>query len=409
MSQHLTDASVKRLKAPERGSRIAYDDMVAGFGCRVTAAGAKAFILNYRTRTGRERRATIGDARDWQVTAARARAKDLKKQIDAGGDPLADVEEERAAPTVHDLIDRFEAEHLPKRRAGTQADYKSILNRHVRPHWGRHVKVTDITTDHIERLHQRISAAGHGYRANRVVAVVSKMFSLAVRWKMRPDNPCRGTERNYEAKRKRYLSADELNRLLAALATHPDQQVANIFRLLLLTGARRGEVLAMRWGDVDVTAGKWVKPGSTTKQKTDHEVPLSAPARQLLAAIAEQHISKRGLPEFVFPGNGSKGHIVEAKRAWRHLTKAAGINNLRIHDLRHSFASELVSGGASLPLIGALLGHSNPSTTHRYSHLFDDPLKAAVERVGATIVAAGNGSKPAKPVDITRGRGRRRP
>jgi integrase len=245
---------------------------------------------------------------------------------------------------------------------------------------------------------------GNPYRANRVVAVASKMFSLAVRWKMRPDNPCKGIERNYEVKRKRYLHADELGRLLMALASHPDQEVANIFRLLLLTGARRGEVLAMRWADVDLTAGKWVKPGSTTKQRTEHEVPLSAPARQLLAEIAESHTGKRGLPEFVFPGNGDKGHVVEVKRAWRHITKAAGISNLRIHDLRHSFASQLASGGASLPLIGAMLGHSNPATTARYSHLFDDPLRQAAERVGAVIVAAGNGSDPTQPVDIGRGR-----
>ena len=406
MSQHLTDATVRRLKAPERGSRICYDDMVAGFGCRITAAGARSFILNYRTKVGRERRLTIGSAQDWQTTTARARAKELKQQIDAGGDPMADIEEERAAPTVHDLIDRFEQEHLPKRRPGTQVDYKSIINKHLRPHWKRHAKVADVSADDVERLHQRISATGHGYRANRVLAIASKMFSLAVRWRYRADNPAKGIERNYEAKRKRYLSADELGRLLTALASHPDQQVANIFRLLLLTGARRGEVLGMRWGDIDLTAGKWVKPGSTTKQKTDHEVPLSAPARQLLAEIAESQTGKRGLPEFVFRGNGSIGHIIEIKRAWRHLTKAAGISNLRIHDLRHSFASELVSGGASLPLIGALLGHSTPSTTARYAHLFDDPLKAAVERVGAVITAAGNGSKPEPTVPSKRGRRR---
>jgi integrase len=157
---------------------------------------------------------------------------------------------------------------------------------------------------------------------------------------------------------------------------------------------------------VDLSEGKWVKPGSTTKQKTEHEVPLSAPARQLLSEIAEQQTGNRGLPEFTFPGAGAAGHVVEVKRAWKQICKAAGISNLRIHDLRHSFASQLASGGASLPLIGALLGHSNPSTTHRYSHLFDDPQRAAVEKVGAVIAAAGNGSEPTAPVNI--GRGRRR-
>ena len=346
-SHHLTDATVRRLKAPKQSNRIYYDDRLGGFGCRVTAAGSKSFILTYWTQGGRQRRITIGSADNWQVTAARARAKELKQQIDNGGDPLADIEQARAAPMLTELIDRFEAEHLPKRRPGTQIDYRSILNRHVRPHWGRHVKVAEVTADDIEQLHHKISNAGHSYRANRVIAVVGKMFSLAARWKMRPDNPAKGVERNYEAKRKRYLSADEFNRLLTAMAAHPDQRVANIFRLLLLSGARRGEVLAMRWADVDLAAGKWIKPGSTTKQKTEHEVPLSAPARRLLSDIAQQQSGRRGLPEFVFPGGGAAGHIVEVKRAWRQICKSADISNLRIHDLRHSFASQLASGGAS--------------------------------------------------------------
>ena len=160
----------------------------------------------------------------------------------------------------------------------------------------------------------------------------------------------------------------------------------------------------MRWADVDLTAGKWVKPASTTKQKAEHEVPLSAPVRQLLSEIQNQQSGRRGLPEFVFPGAGSMGHVVEIKRSWRTLCRAAGISNLRIHDLRHSFASQLASGGASLPLIGALLGHSNPATTARYSHLFDDPQRQAAERVGAVIAAAAN--PPAGPVNITRGRRR---
>jgi integrase len=170
---------------------------------------------------------------------------------------------------------------------------------------------------------------------------------------------------------------------------------------LLLTGVRRGEVLAMEWGAVDLGAGIWTKAGSTTKQKTDHVVPLSAPARQLLTELQDEYIRlhpKKPLPQYVFPGNGDSGHIVEVKKTWRAITKAAGITGLRIHDLRHSFASQLASGSAGLPLIGALLGHSNPTTTHRYAHLFDDPLRAAVEKVGAVVTAAGKPSQ--EPVKL---------
>jgi integrase len=214
--------------------------------------------------------------------------------------------------------------------------------------------------------------------------VLGKMFALAIKWKMRRDNPCKGIEKNPEGKRKRYLSGDELVRLTTALIKHPDRQAANIVRLLLLTGARRGEVLAAKWDDIDLSTGTWTKPASATKQAADHVAPLSAPARQLLSEIA----GKEPTPEYVFPGNGAGGHRTTIKRNWRHITKAAGITGLRIHDLRHSFASQLASGGASLPLIGALLGHSNPVTTHRYAHLYDDPQRAAVERVGAEVEAA---------------------
>ena len=404
MPLHLTDAAIRRLATPEKGNRITYDDEVKGFGAASPPQVPRAHSLNYVTKGGRERRITIGRFPDWSAPAGRAKARELRRGIDDGGDPLADLEAEREAPTVAELCDRFEAEHLPRKRPGTAEDYRRMLRVWVRPHFGEHVKVRDVAFSDIDRLHRRITNAGFCYRANRVIAVVSKMFALAARWNMRGDNPCRGIERNIEHSRRRYLSADELVRLTKALAEHPHQQTADVIRLLLLTGARRGEVLTMRWADVDLVEGTWSKPPSSTKQREHHQAPLSAPARQLLSEIREQQACKRhAVGEYVFPGNGGAGHVVEIKRAWRQLCEAAAITGLRIHDLRHSFASQLVSGGASLPLIGALLGHSNPATTHRYAHLFDDPQRAAVERVGAVITAAGKG-EPAEPTPIKRGR-----
>jgi integrase len=382
MTKHLTDALVKGLPLPDEGNAITYDDKVSGFGARVTASGACSFILNYRTKAGRERRITIGRLPNWTVKAARDKAKEYRRLIDEGGDPLAEVEEERAAPTVADLCDRFEQEHLPRKRPSTADAYKRILALHVRPYFGQHVKVTDVAFADVDRLHRHVTKHGGDYIANRTVAVLGKMFSLAIRWQWRTDSPVKGIERNTESKRKRYLSGAELERLTQALAAHPDRQTANIVRMLLLTGARRGEVLAMRWADIK--DGTWTKPGSTTKQKTDHVVPLSAPAQMLLSEI-------KGGGEFVFPSDGKTGHIVEIKKGWASICKAAGIKGLRLHDLRHSFASQLASAGASLPLIGALLGHSNPTTTARYAHLFADPQRAAMEKIGAIIEAASNG------------------
>jgi integrase len=286
MAQRLTDAIVKRLPPPEKNNKVYYDTDVKGFGARVTAAGARSFVLTYRTRAGRERRYTIGSCTDWATTAARAKARELRRNIDDGGDPLADIEAEREAPTVWELCERFEQEHLSRKRPATADDYRRILRMHVRPFFGPHAKVQDVAFADVDRLHRKVTAAGHPRRANAVVAVLSKMFNLAVRWGMRADNPCKGVERNYETKRKRYMSSDELARLTKALAEHPDRQAADVVRVCLLTGCRRGEALAMQWGDVDLTADTWSKPGTNTKQKADHVVPLSAPARQLLARSA---------------------------------------------------------------------------------------------------------------------------
>jgi integrase len=393
MITHLTDAVVRRLPAPAKGNRVTRDDAVTGFGARVTAAGNRAFVLTYTTKAGVERRFTIGAFPDWTVTGARARARELRQLIDQGGDPLAEVEYARAAPTVAELCDRFEQEHFPRKRPETAANYAGLLRNHIRPHFGPHMKVADVTFTDIDTLHRKVTKGGSPYTANRVTAVLSKMFSLAVRWKMRTTNPCKGIERNTEFRRKRYLTGDELVRLTAALDNHSEKQAAAIVRMLLLTGARSGEVFSMRWDNLDLKKGLWSKPASSTKQKEDHEVPLSAPALQLLTEIAS---AQRPRTDFVFPGVGDTGHVVEIKKSWAMLCKAAGITGLRVHDLRHSFASQLASGGATLPLIGALLGHSNPATTARYAHLFQDPQRAAVERVGAIITG-----KPAvEPVTL---------
>ncbi len=418
----LTDASVKDLLPPAAGNRIVYDTEVKGFGVRITKSGARSFVLNYRAGR-RERRLTIGSFPDWKTGPARDYAKALKKRIDMGEDPMASRHAERAAPTVDDLADRFEAEHLSKRRESTGADYKGMLRLYIRPQLGS-MKVADVRHSDIERLHAKIAKTAP-YRANRVVAVLSKMLSLAVKWEMRTDNPARGIERAPEEKRERYLTPAEIERLAGVLVTHREKVTANAIRLLLLTGARKGEMLSARWSEFDFDTGVWLKPSAHTKQKKEHRVPLSAPALQLLMAMkaaAEIDLAKDNkaraakVPEkkiedlFVFPG--AKGKPLSAPRkAWVSICRQAGLARqepkldakgkpminakgepvmvwqptVRIHDLRHTYASILASAGLSLPIIGRLLGHTQAATTQRYAHLMDDPLRAATERVGALV------------------------
>ena len=384
----LTDKIVAALAAPKRGNRISYDDDVKGFGCRITASGSRAFVLNYRCRTdGRERRFTIGSFPSWRTTAAREEAKRLRRLIDAGGDPLGELQAGRATPTVAELADRFLREYATRKRPMTERDYRQAISADILLELGR-LKVVAVTFGDVDALHRRISARAPTH-ANRVLACLSRMFTLAIRWGMRTDNPCRGVERNQEHRRHRYLSAEELVRLTAALAELRDVQAANAVRLLLLTGARRGELLAARWADFDLVGRTWAKPAATTKQKTAHHVPLSAAACQLLTGMQEQ----TGDSEWLFPAHGG-GHRTDIREPWDALRKAADIPDARTHDLRHTYASVLVSAGQSLPVIGALLGHTQPATTARYTHLFDDPLRAATERVAAAIMPPkGDGAK----------------
>ncbi|GEP07213.1 tyrosine-type recombinase/integrase [Methylobacterium oxalidis] len=374
MAARITETLVKSLPSPERGNRITYDTELKGFGVRITAAGAKSFILNYRI-AGRERRYTIGSYPEWSATAARKEAEGLKRQIDRGEDPMAKRSEERETATIAELCALYEERHLPKKRPNSQRDDRVFIRNVILPRWGRE-KVTAIRHTDIEALHREVSARAP-YRANRLVALLSKMFSLAVKWELTKENPVTGIERNPERMRTRYLSADELQRLQEALDLYPNQQVANAIRLLLLTGSRRMEVLSATWDQFNLKAGIWIKPAASVKQAREHRVPLSAAALELLTNMKG---SSQG--RWLFPGKVAGKPLGDIKKAWASICRQAGLEDIRLHDLRHSFASYLASAGHSLPVIGALLGHTQAQTTHRYAHLLDEALRGATDQVG---------------------------
>jgi integrase len=390
MPEKLTADLIRKTTPPAKGSRIIRDTEIAGFGLRVTAADVRAFILNY-SHHGIERRLTIGQLPAWSLAAAREEAKALRKRIDRGEDPLAERTAARGAPTVSDLCDRFVKDELPRKRASTRRDYTALIDKLIRPRIGSK-KVAALEYGDVDALHRRLRKTP--YRANRTLAVLSRMMSLAIKWRMRPDNPCKGVERFQEAKRTRYLTAAEIARLSRVLEARPkDDPAVAIIRLCLLTGARVGEVMGARWDQFSADRTTWTKPASTTKQKRMHAIPLSAPARAVLATIPEDGA-------YLFPSDSKTGHVETIKTAWSTIRQAAKIPDARVHDLRHSYASIIASSGGSLPLIGALLGHSNPATTHRYAHLFDDPLREATERVG--VIVTGGPKAP-----VTRMRRRR--
>jgi integrase len=236
------------------------------------------------------------------------------------------------------------------------------------------------------------------YQANRFLALLSKMLSLAVKWGWRTDNPVKGIERFQEERRERWLSDRELSQLLSVLIAHPNQRAANAVRLQLLTGARLGEVLNARWSDFDLDRGVWTKPSHHTKQKRTEHIPLSGPTLALLIEMREKADPNEAN---LLPGNASGRPLQDIKKFWKAVTEQAGIADYRLHDNRHTHASHLVSSGLSLEIVGRLLGHTNPTTTKRYAHIADSPLRAATERFGAKLDALHAGHQAEIPIKVT--------
>ena len=396
---------VNRLKLNEKTVREAenlgrdyqiFDTDVRGFSITIYPSGNRAFTLDYRV-GGRQRRMTIGRWPEWNTVAARERAKELRRDIDEGIDPLSQRESSREAPRVSDMITRYLAEHTPHLAARNAADQHTIMHKLVAPDWGKKL-VTEITKYDVEKLLTKI-AAGRArpskekpnnrarklqgvkptpVRANRVGEVLRKMFTLAIGWGMCCDNPAAAFRRRIETERERFLTPEEIGRLAMALDAAKDQRAAGIIRLCMLTGARSGEVRQARFEQFNLDLGSWSKPAATTKQRKIHRIPISGD----VAAIVRQRglLVPKGNP-WLFPGDTPGQPVKEIRRFWTAIQKEAELPEVRIHDLRHTFASLLVSGGASLEMIGKLLGHTQMQTTQRYAHLMDSPLRDGVNAV----------------------------
>lgn len=254
MPEKLSEVMVRKTLPPVRGQARYWDTEVRGFGLRVTPGGAKSFILDYRAE-GRQRRITIGSWPDWTVAAAREAAKTLKREVDLGRDPMGERQAMRDAPNVQEMWERYGREHLPRKAARSQADERMMWEKIILPRVGK-MKVAQITHDDVDALHRDITEIrGTPVRANRTVEVLRRAFNLAIRWKWRDDNPASGVRRNPEEKRNRYLTRTEIAALAQALNEHSEPISAGAIKLLMLTGARRGEVLGATWEMFDLENG----------------------------------------------------------------------------------------------------------------------------------------------------------
>lgn len=391
MMSRVSQQTIKQLLTQKAaGSVIVWDDEIRGFGVKLSPGGAISFVLNYRVR-GKERRYTIG--RHPEFTAAMARGEALKVRVDIqnGIDPLEDRNQWKSEPLFGDLADGYLLDAEKRKRASSLKNDRQMLKKIILPVLAER-RLSEIKEQDIARLHE--SKQSTPYQANRVLALLSAIFNHGVAKKLITENPARGIKKFSEAKRERWLTVEELQRFREALDSYKDQGAANALRLLLLTGSRASEVLRATWEEFDLGRGIWTKPSHHTKQKKQEHVPLSAPTLQLLEAMAP---SNPAGPLFI--GRDGMSRRVSLKRPWIQACRAANLAEeytvtgrrgpltryrptLRVHDLRHNFASHLVSNGVSLQVVGKLLGHTQASTTMRYAHLQDAPLREAANQFG---------------------------
>ena len=373
----ITKRTVDALVGQER-ERVVWDDDLKGFGVRVHPSGRRVYIVKTRYR-GRVIKMTIGPHGAVTPSYARVRAAEIITDARAGKNPVG---RNADAPTMIALGKRFLKEYVATHcKPSTAEEYRRSVKLFIDPRIGRY-RVPDIQRSDIAALHHDMRDTP--YQANRTLGVLSKMFNLAELWDLRPDgsNPCRHVKRFREEKRERFLSDIEYQRLGAALkeievdGTETASAIAAV-RLLMLTGCRLSEIQKLRWQHVDLGAGELRLPDTKTGAKV---VYLGDPAIAVL-----ERIDRRDGNPWVIAGRKPESHLTDLQHPWRRIRARADLDDVRIHDLRHSFASGGLLVGEGLPMIGKLLGHTQVQTTARYAHLASDPVKSAANRIASRI------------------------
>lgn len=379
---NFTKATIEALPLPEKGQRLEfYDNKVNHLLVRVSSTGRRTFQV-YRWHDGKPSRITIGTHPDLSVEQVRKEAEKLNAQFAKGDNPADKKRQLREEMTFADLFHEYLERHAKMKKRTWQEDqrqYEQYLGSISKK------QLSTITKRDVAVIHSNIGKDAKT-AANRCLALLSSVFGRAIEFGLWEGlNPCLGVKRFPEQSRDRFLNGEELGRFFKALEQEPNTTLRDFFLVALLTGARRANVMAMRWSEIDLKDATWkIKE---TKNGTPQTVPLTGAVLEIL-----QDRRRNAYSFFVFPGKGRTGHLVEPKTAWARICKAAGIDGVRIHDLRRTMGSWQAIAGSSLPIIGKSLGHKSQHATAIYSRLDIDPVRASMEKGAAAMMDAVNGT-----------------
>ncbi len=378
--------ALNNLEPPETGKRhYYYDTKTHGLCLAVSPTGNKTFLV-YRKIQGKPERITLGRYPDLSLEHARAQAHTLNAAIAEGRNPNEERREAKAEWTLSDLFERYLEQYAKPHKRSWKED-QAQFRRYLAETWGGH-KLSSLRRDEIQALHTRLGEDHGHYAANRLLSLLHTLFDKAREWGWKGENPARGIKKFREKSRERFLRAEELPRLFRALEQDANPDIRDYVLLALLTGARKSNLLAMRWEEIHLEREVWEIP--LTKNGGGQTVPLMAEAREILRR------RRRADPggEFVFPGRGRSGHLQEPKKAWQRILERADLKDLRLHDLRRSLGSWQAATGANQAIIGKTLNHRDMKSTAIYTRLDLDPVRRAMETATRAIWDAARSSPP---------------